>query len=192
MPAMISCLTNSYGRFGARGAIENLRETGLEYIELPIRTAGTKSIFGDEPLVTTDARTDDLQLVRRLLADHDVKLSSCNITSGNPLDPEVVQITKRKLDLAAELEVTLVVGGAGEAEDDEQLAQLYANLREIGDYAAVKNITYCFETHPGICVNHRYMLKTMHDLDHSHLRINFDTGNLFYYNENVCCEVAPG
>ncbi len=190
MQAIISCFTNSYGRFGARGAIENLRDAGLEYLELPIRTAGTESIFGDEPLVTTESTPEDLNLVGRMLNDHGLKLSSCNITSGNPLDPQVVDVTQRKLDLAAELGVSLVVGGAGEAEDDEQLEQLYDNLRQIGDYAAGKGIIYCFETHPGICVNHHYMLRTMQDLDHPHLKLNFDTANLFYYNTNVCCEVA--
>ena len=85
---------------------------------------------------------------------------------------------------------TGVVGGAGEADGQEQLEQLYAHLREIGDYAARHGITYCFETHPGICVNHRYMLQTMNALDHPNLRINFDTGNILYYNENICVEVA--
>lgn len=190
MAAIVSCLTNSYGRFGARGAIENIRAAGLEYLELPIRTAGTTSIFGDEPLLTTDSQSDDLRQVERMLSDQGVKLSSCNITSGNPLDRAVVEITKRKLDLAADLGVALVVAGAGEAADDEQLACLYAHLREIGDYAAGKNVVYCCETHPGVCVNHREMLKTMNDLQHDHVRVNFDTGNILYYNENICVEVA--
>lgn len=190
MRPIVSCLTNSYGRFGARGAIENLRDAGLEYLELPIRTAGTKSIFGDEPLLTTEATADDLRTVQKMMADHGLQLASCNITSGNPLQREVVDVTKRKLDLAAELGATLVVAGAGEAEDEEQLTQLYAHLREIGDYAAAHGITYCCETHPGICVNHRYMLKTMEDLQHPHLRINFDTGNILYYNENIAGDVS--
>jgi inosose dehydratase len=190
MPPIVSCLTNSYGRFGARGAIENLRAAGLEYLELPIRAAGSQSIFGDEPLVTTESSGADVRAVLSLLADHGVQLASCNITSGNPLQRDVVDVTKRKLDIAAELGVQLVVGGAGEAADTEELAQLYKNLREIGDYAATHGITYCFETHPGICVNHRYMLLTMEELQHPNLRINFDTGNILYYNNNICVEVA--
>ena len=186
MRTIVSCLTNSYGRFGARGAIENLRDAGLEFLELPIRTAGSKSIFGDEPLITTESTAADLKSAQKLMSDHGVQPSSCNVTSGNPLEREVVEITRRKRDIAAELGVTLVVGGAGEADGQEQLEQLYAHLREIGDYAAGHGITYCFETHPGICVNHRYMLQTMNALDHPNLRINFDTGNILYYNENIC------
>lgn len=187
---LVSCLTNSYGRFGARGAIENLRAAGLEYIELPIRTAGRKSIFGDEPLVTNESTEDDLKVVDELLQSHGISVSSCNISSGNPLERMVVEITKRKLDLAVRFGVSLVVGGAGEAGDAESRAQLLDNLREIGDHAAGLNITYCFETHPGLCVNHNAMLQTMQELDHPNLRLNFDTGNILYYNENIHGEIA--
>ena len=190
MSFIISCLTNSYGRFGARGAIECLPKAGIDYVELPIRTEGVPSIFKDEPLVTTASTAPELKEVDRMLAGQGLRVSACNISSGNPLDPEVVKITKRKLDLAEHFGVSLVVGGAGEAGDEEQLQELYGHLLELGDYAAQKGITYCFETHPGICVNHREMLKTMADLDHPNLKINYDTANIFYYNENILLDVS--
>ncbi|GAB4147493.1 MAG: hypothetical protein Tsb009_20710 [Planctomycetaceae bacterium] len=190
MPTLVSCFTNSYGRFGAQAAIENIRAAGLEYIELPIRTAGAQSIFGDEPLITTDSTDEDIHRVQDLLAEHDVKLSSCNVTSGNPLDDEVLQIIKRKLEIATRFGVSLVVGGAGEAFDETSLETLYDHLRQIGDFAGERGITYCFETHPGICVHHRGMLETMQALDHPHLKLNFDTGNILYYNENIEVEIA--
>ncbi len=190
MPALISCLTNSYGRFGAQAAIEQLPDAGIHHIELPIRTEGVDSPFGDRPLVTTAATLDDLKQVDRLLQQHGAMVSSCNITSGNPLDPEIVAITKRKLDLAKHFGVSLVVGGAGEAATPEELDTLHGNLREIGDHAGRLGITYCFETHPGICQHHRGMLETMQALDHPHLKLNFDTANILYYNENVESETA--
>jgi inosose dehydratase len=190
MPAIVSCLTNSYGGFGARAAIERLRDAGLEYVELPIRTAGVPSVFGDEPLVTTASTPSDLKQVDDLLHRHGVRVASCNVTSGNPLDPEVVATVKRKLELAAYFGVSLVVGGAGEAEDADQLETLYDHLREIGDYAGRLGITYCFETHPGLCQDHHGMLRTMGALAHPHLKLNFDTANIFYYNENVNGEIA--
>jgi inosose dehydratase len=190
MPALISCLTNSYGRFGAQAGIEQLPAAGIHHVELPIRTAGVDSPFGDQPFVTTAATLNDLKGVDRLLQQHGVSVCSCNVTSGNPLDPEVVAITKRKLDLAKHFGVSLVVGGAGEATTPEELETLYANLREIGDHAGRLGITYCFETHPGICQHHRGMLDTMQALDHPHLKLNFDTANILYYNEQVESETA--
>ncbi|MBT4865443.1 MAG: sugar phosphate isomerase/epimerase, partial [Planctomycetaceae bacterium] len=38
MSALISCLTNSYGRFGAQAGIEQMAAAGIHHVELPIRT----------------------------------------------------------------------------------------------------------------------------------------------------------
>lgn len=185
MAALVSCLTNSYGRFGPVAAMEHLHDAGLSHLELNIKNHGVPSFFKETPLLTNGATPQDLEHAKALLTKNQVQLSSCNITTGNPLDPEVVLMTKQKLDLAHQLGVSLVVGGAGEIEQESQRDDLYKNLREIGDYAATKGIIYCFETHPGICVNAAGMLRTMQDLDHPHLRLNFDTGNINYYNEHV-------
>ncbi|QDV48681.1 sugar phosphate isomerase/epimerase family protein [Gimesia fumaroli] len=185
MAALVSCLTNSYGRFGPIAAIEHIHDAGLSHLELNIKNHGVPSFFKETPLLTNASTADNVEQVKDLLKKHHVKLSSCNITSGNPLDPEIVSITKQKLDLAHLLGVKLVVGGAGEIEQESQREDLYKNLREIGDYSASKGITYCFETHPGICVNAAGMLRAMQDLDHPHLRLNFDTGNINYYNKHA-------
>ena len=190
MPPILSCLPNSYGRFGPRAAIPRLRTIGLEQIELPIRTAETALQFEDDPLITTASTADDLEQVEQLLDEHAVRVSSCNISSGNPLDPRVVEITFRKLDLAARFGVDRVVGGAGEAASEDDRLRLYDHLRAIGDYAGSLGITYCCETHPGVCQNHRGMIETMNAVDHPHVKINFDTGNILYYNEHIQGEVA--
>jgi inosose dehydratase len=190
MPDLVSCFTNSYLRFGARAAIENLRAAGLECLELGIRTAGVPTFFGDEPLVTDASTSDELKAVDELLAEHGVRVTSCNVTSGNPLDPAVVATTCRKIERAAHFGVDRIVGGAGDIEDESQRETLYANLRKIGDFAAAHGMIYCFETHPGLCVDHRGMLRAMQDLDHPNLRINFDTGNIHYYNKNIESEIA--
>jgi len=183
-------MPNSYGPWGTRGAIENLADAGLEYIELAIRTYGVDSPFDARPLLTDGSDAADIGRVKQLLDEHGVRVASCNVTSGNPLDPAVVEITKRKLDLAAQFGASLVVGGAGEADDDGDKERLYRQLGEIGDYAAGMGITYCFETHPGLCRDHRGMLETMHVLEHAHLKLNFDTANILYYNELIEGEVA--
>lgn len=190
MPPIISCFTNSYGRFGAEAAIAHLREAGLEYVELPIRTEGVTPLFGDTPLLTNASGLDELNRVDRLLEQHGVRVSSCNVTTGNPLEPANVELVRRKLDLASHFGVALAVGTAGEAETPSEKEQLFRNLREIGDYAARLGIVYCCETHPGVCRDHRRMLETMTALNHPHLKLNFDTGNILYYNQHVEGEVA--
>ncbi|MEZ6051212.1 MAG: sugar phosphate isomerase/epimerase family protein [Planctomycetaceae bacterium] len=182
---MISCFTNSYGRFGVPAAIAHVRSAGIRFVELAIKTEGVPSIFHEVPLLTDQSGDRDIAKVRQMLDEHDVLLSSCNITSGNPLDESVVEITSRKLAIAAKLGVSLVVAGAGGAVTPEEESTLFEHLCQIGDMAGKRGITYCFETHPGLCRNASGMLRTMEHLDHPHLRLNFDTGNILFYNEGA-------
>ncbi len=190
MPVVVSCCAQSYGTHGAEAAIGQLRAAGVTHFELPIRTAGFVSRLGDPPILNHDASPADVARVQGLLERHGVRPASCNILSGNPLDPAVVETTKRKLDLAAEFGVNIVVGEAGQIETPDQREALYANLRRIGDYAAEKQIVYCCETHPGLCREPNGMLQLMRELDHPHIRINFDTGNLLHFNQNLNGEIS--
>lgn len=191
MSMTISCFTNSYGRFGARAAIAHVRAAGIRHVELAIKTEGVPSIFHEIPVLTDRSGDREIADVRRMLDVHEVSLSSCNITSGNPLDESVVAITERKLAIAAELGVSLVVAGAGEADSPEQESTLFDHLHRIGDLAGQRGMIYCFETHPGLCRNAHGMLRTMERLNHPQLRLNFDTGNVLFYNDgaDVCDEL---
>ncbi len=95
MTMHVSCFTNSYGRFGPRAAIEHIESAGVRHLELAIKTHGVASIFGETPLLTDTSTRSDIDDVRELLARHGVLLSSCNISSGNPLDPQVVTLIRR-------------------------------------------------------------------------------------------------
>lgn len=188
MPAIIACHTNSYGHLGGAAAIENVREAGIEHVELPIRTAGFRSRRGDPPLITTDSTLSELNDLDRLLARCGVQVSCFTCMCGDPLDEGNVQALLQKLRLASHFGVTVVVADAGACAGDRE--RVYAHLQRVGDFAGSLGITVCFETHRGLCVNHREMLRLMSDLAHPHLRLNFDTGNILYYNENISGEVA--
>ncbi len=190
MPALIACHTNSYGHLGGARALENIREAGLEYVEFPIRTAGFQSRRNDPPLVTTESTLSELSAVDRLLEQNDLVASCCTCIAGSPADPANVKIMQRKLDLASHFGVKFVVADAGAVHSEEEREPVYGGLRQLGDHAARLGIMVCFETHRGLCVNHREMLRTMADLAHPQLRLNFDTANILYYNENVHGEVA--
>jgi inosose dehydratase len=196
MPHLLSCFTNTYGRFGPQAAFRLLPRAGIEHVELPIKNAGVPSFFKETPLLTDASTEADVDQVRIMLQEAGLRLSSCNITSGNVLQSEVVARTLVKLKLARALGVSLVVGGAGEAADEDSRKLLWDHLRHIGAAAAEVGIIYCCETHPGACQNAERMLETMCAVDHPNVRINFDTGNLYYYNRGADLErslrrVAP-
>lgn len=179
----VSLCTNCYGRFGAEVAIERLAAAGLKWVELPLRTAGFVTRLKDPPILSTGASSAEIEYVQRLLDRHDVRISSCNILSGNPLDPQVVEITRQKLELASQLGVALCVGDGGRAETPTELSRLYEHLQRIGESAAALGITYCCETHPGSCQHPAAMLATMRGVNHPHVRLNFDTANVLFHNQ---------
>ncbi|MCA9084783.1 MAG: sugar phosphate isomerase/epimerase [Planctomycetaceae bacterium] len=181
----LSCLTNSYGRFGPEAALELVPRTGVTFLELPVRNEGMVSFFKETPLLTDASDPDTVQRVLERIHDAGLRLSSCNLTSGNPLQAEALERTLRKIRIAGQLGVSLVVAGGGEIESDEDWPTLVNHMRQIGDAAEEQGIIYCCETHPGTCQNADRMLEFLDRVNHPQIRINFDTGNIFYYNEGL-------
>ncbi len=60
---------------------------------------------------------------------------------------------------------------------------VYERLRRAGDAAQEHNVTLTFETHPELGTNGDVQLETMDAVNHPNVRINFDTGNISYYNK---------
>jgi inosose dehydratase len=190
MPPLIACHTSSYGRFGAAAAIEHVRAAGLEWIELPIRTAGVRTRWGDAPLIDSDSTAAHCAEAAHLLDAHGVRVASCTCLAGNPLDPANFALAQKKLELASHFGVPVAVIDAGAADEDPEREELITRLRELGEFAGRLGITVCCELKRGVCVNHREMLWTLQQVNHPRVRANFDTGNLLYYNDSIHGEVA--
>ncbi len=62
---------------------------------------------------------------------------------------------------------------------------IVAHLRRLGDTAGACGVTIALETHKGPTQNALAMLAIVADVDHPHVRLNFDTGNIAYYNEGA-------
>lgn len=61
---------------------------------------------------------------------------------------------------------------------------VYGRLREAGDVAAAHGVTIVIETHPELLTNGVTALQTMQAVDHPHVRVNYDTANVYFYNED--------
>ncbi|MCA8992121.1 MAG: sugar phosphate isomerase/epimerase [Planctomycetaceae bacterium] len=181
----LACFPNSYGRFGPEAAIEHLPLIGVHCLELPIKNSGVPSFFKETPLLTDASTLEEVDAVVQKINDAGMQVCSCNISSGNVVDPAVVERTLKKLALAERAGVSLVVAGGGEAKTMEEQQRLVQNLRRIGDAAAERGITYCCETHPGAFQDAAAMLATLNAVNHPAIRVNFDTGNIFFYNANA-------
>jgi len=61
----------------------------------------------------------------------------------------------------------------------------YKKLRDIGDIAKANGVTVALETHPDMVTNGDEAVRTMTAVNHPNVRLNYDTSNLYYYNENI-------
>jgi len=69
--------------------------------------------------------------------------------------------------------------------DQTDRSTIWKRLRHIGDLAAGYGITVIIETHPDLLTNADQTLETIKSVGHPHIRVNFDTANVYYYNENL-------
>jgi len=60
---------------------------------------------------------------------------------------------------------------------------LYDRLRRAGDVARRHGVTIALETHPELGTNSDVHLETMKRIHHPNVRVNFDSGNIHFYNE---------
>jgi inosose dehydratase len=184
MERIISCFTNCYGPSGVRAAVEHIRAAGLGYLELALRGHNFGGLVIPESAVITEQANDaTAQAFCELLAEHEVKVSGCNVGGADIRTGEGVELTERRIRFAARwFGVPVVVSGAGQPADAGERRTVVASLRRIGDTAGELGMTVALETHKGPTQNAAAMLALMDEVSHPHVRLNFDTGNIAYYN----------
>ncbi|HET7560737.1 MAG TPA: sugar phosphate isomerase/epimerase family protein [Limnochordia bacterium] len=64
-------------------------------------------------------------------------------------------------------------------------AEAYARLRRVGDLAAEWGVVLSLETHPDLMANAAQGVRTLQGVGHPHVRANFDTANIVYYNQGA-------
>ncbi|HDP35344.1 MAG TPA: hypothetical protein ENN29_09575 [Candidatus Hydrogenedentes bacterium] len=62
---------------------------------------------------------------------------------------------------------------------------VYERLRRAGEAAAKHGVIIALETHPDLGTNGGIHVETMKAIDHPNVRVNYDTANITYYNENT-------
>ena len=61
----------------------------------------------------------------------------------------------------------------------------YERLRRVGDIAKKHGVIVVLETHPDLGTNAEAHLETMQQIHHPNVRVNFDTGNITFYNKGT-------
>jgi L-ribulose-5-phosphate 3-epimerase len=181
---VLSCYSNCFGSSGVWVAAERLRETGLDHLELALRSHNFGGLVIPESAVVTEKATEgEARSFVEHLQRHNVSVSGCNVGGANILTPEGLELTRRRIRFARKwFNAGVVVSGAGQPSNAEERALMIDHLRAIGDTAAELGVTVALETHKGPTQNADAMLALMAELSHPAVWLNFDTGNIAYYN----------
>jgi len=163
-PALrLACRINSYGAFQDE-AWTHLPEIGIKHIFLNVPAA------------------DEVAAVKQRLAEHG--LTVIVLRGDTDLSQEsAVRDLEAQLAICQDLDVKYMFlspkrhGASKEA--------IYDRLREVGDVAEKYGVTVVLETHPDLGTNGDVHLETMRQINHPRIRVNFDSGNIHYYNEHA-------
>lgn len=74
---------------------------------------------------------------------------------------------------------------SAKAQDDVPWQKVLMRFRRTAAYAAARGVTICLETHPPYGVNGEVARQTLKAVDNPGLRFNFDTANVYYYNQGT-------
>ena len=163
MENIIACNLGSYRQF-RDGAYAHLAEIGLTNVEIGVPAA------------------DAVDVLRAELNTHGLTatslLGSCDVQSET-----VVSDFQTTLDIASQMDVKIIFASVHAGDTD--LNAVYDRLGAIGENAAPAGIKVCLETHPDMIHNGDIALQTMQAINHPNICVNFDTGNVYYYNHNV-------
>lgn len=187
MAAIVSCFSNAFGEFGVWAAAERIRSTGIGYLELALRGHNLGGlVIPESAVITVDTPEDEVERFVAFLREKGVGVSGCNVGGANILTTEGVELTARRIAFAQRwFGVNLVVSGAGQPKDAAEREVMIRSLRELGNVAGSLGMTMALETHKGPTQSADAMIQTIEDVAHPAVQINFDTGNIVYYNEGV-------
>jgi inosose dehydratase len=174
-------------------AAARIRQTGIDHLELALRAHNFGGLVIPLSAVITEAADDQTAHAFCAHLDrHGVKISGCNVGGGDLRTREGLAQVERRIRFAARwFAAPICVLSAGQPADTGQRESIIAHLRRLGDAAAECSATLALETHKGPTQNAAAMLAFVNDVDHPRVRLNFDTGNIAYYNAGYdpCAEL---
>lgn len=153
----------SYGKY-QDAAWEHLPSLGVRYVFLNV------------------PKPDQIDATVKQLQDH--KLTALVMRGETDLSKETcVDELGVQLATCAKMEVKYMFISA--KRNDAPKDVVIERLRKAGDIAKNYGVTITLETHPDLGTNGDVQVETMNAINHPNVRVNFDTGNITYYNKDA-------
>ena len=176
MADLIAASPNCFLEMSPFVAYRQFPALGIRHVEVPCGPTGMAP-FAPELIVG-----DALKLFKERLAGFGVE----PITVGAYCDVLTqTDALKRRIDFAQTIGAKIVVSDATRQLEvgADDWAKIVKTLRDLGDHAAGRGVRLALETHGGITRNGALCAKLLDEVDHPAVGVNYDTGNIYYYNE---------
>ena len=153
----------NYGKF-ADAAYTHLPSVGVRFLFLAV------------------PKPEEVEALKKKLADHDmaalVLRGDTDLGRDTSVDELAVQLaTCQKMGVKY---MFLSPKHTGVGKD-----VAYEKLRKAGDIAKKHGVIIVLETHPDLGTNGDVHVETMKKINHPNVRVNFDTGNITFYNTGL-------
>lgn len=153
----------SYGNF-QESAWTHLPAMDVKYIFIPVPPA------------------DQVADMIKKLNDHNLKVLVMRGEADLTQDACIQQL-EEQFKVCSQMGVHFLFLSAKRHETPKEV--VYDRLHRAGDIAEKYNVTIVLETHPDLGTNGDIQIETMKAINHPRVRVNFDTGNITYYNQNT-------
>jgi L-ribulose-5-phosphate 3-epimerase len=177
---VVGASPNCFLGFDPFVAYRQFPRVGIHHVEVPSPPSG---MSGFAPEVMGDA---GIQAFKERLAS--LELAAISVGAYcDMLTERHQQLLLRRIDFAQQLGAGNVVTDATRQLelDADGWRRLVNALRFAGDYAADRGVRIALETHGGITRNGALARRLLDDVDHPAVGVNYDTGNIYYYNEGL-------
>ena len=125
---------------------------------------------------------DQVESLQKRLAEHGLKVAV--VRGDTDLSrPDSVEELAGQLKICQQLGAKIMFLSPKHEGVSKEVA--CNRLREAGNLAARCDVTIALETHPDLGTNGDEHVRTMKRINHPNVRVNFDTGNITFYNRDA-------
>jgi len=180
MPHPVEIFTNCYADFGLVAALDGIESLGFSDIELSVQTF--PGILDIPQKIEDLDKWDPGQIgcLQNLLAKYGLTPKSGFIFVENT-DEEAFALDKIKFDVAAALDLQVVNLSVTWKQPLEVAYKIFPKILE---YCEQYDFDLALELHPPLYDNAKVFWKVVNDFPGLPIKANFDTANVYYYNDH--------
>ena len=181
MEQKLGVTTNCYAGFSLEEALNGISKTGFKYVELSamydVCDAHGDNIEHVIPEKMNDKDVENLKSKLKKLSLQPISLSGhVDLSKSGAVQPQ-----KRRIDIAKNLGVNIVVSKTGNPSSKEEVNLFYKNVSEVAKYASENNIVIALETAGEFLNTAKNAVPILNKINSSSIRLAYDTANVTFY-----------